>query len=237
MKGRIHSLETMGMVDGPGIRYVIFLQGCPFRCQYCHNPDTWDPRDGKKMDTEEILADLQSYLPYYRHSGGGLTVSGGEPLLQANFVRELFRLCRDHGIHTTLDTAGSVWNEEVEELLDYTDLVLLDLKEMDAKKHHALTGSFNDSVLRFAKQLAARQIPVWIRHVLVPGLTDDPEGLRQLGAFIRDMGNVEKVEILPFHKMGEYKWQQLGISFRLTTVDPPTEQEIAAAYRYLKEKI
>ena len=233
MRGRIHSIETMGTVDGPGIRYVVFLQGCPFRCQYCHNPDTWDAQGGKEVDTEELLADLKSYLPYYRNSGGGLTVSGGEPLLQAKFVRELFHLCREHHIPTALDTAGSVWNQEVEELLNFTDLVLLDLKEMDPRKHHALTGCYNDSVLRFAEHLAARQIPVWIRHVLVPGLTDAPDSLRKLSEFIRHMPNIDRVEFLPFHKMGEYKWQQLGIPFRLAAVDPPTEKELCAAYQYI----
>lgn len=233
MTGRIHSIETMGMVDGPGIRYIVFLKGCPLRCQFCHNPDTWDTNGGKEMSADDILAEIQSYLPYYQASGGGITVSGGEPLLQADFVLDLFRKCKEAGIHTTLDTTGIIWNEKVEKLLSYTDLVLLDLKEMDARKHHSLTGCINTPVLRFARYLDEHHIPVWIRHVLVPGLTDHPDSMRQIGSFLKGMTNVERVELLPFHKMGEYKWRELGIPYALTNVMPPTSQEMNKAYSFL----
>lgn len=215
MEGRIHSVETFGLDDGPGIRFVLFMQGCPLRCQFCHNPDTWHIHDGKLTNSETIFQEAERYLPYYQSSGGGITVSGGEPLLQAAFVRELFMSCKQAGIHTTLDTTGIIWNETVAELLQYTDLVLLDLKEMDEKKHHALTGCMNKSVLQFARFLAEQQIPTWIRHVLVPGITDHPDSLRQMGLFIQGMQNIERVELLPFHKMGEYKWQELGIPYQL----------------------
>ncbi|WP_027416522.1 pyruvate formate-lyase-activating protein [Aneurinibacillus terranovensis] len=237
MVGRVHSIETTGMVDGPGIRYVVFVQGCLMRCQFCHNPDTWDRTGGQVMNSETLFADLLSYLPYYTVSGGGLTVSGGEPLLQADFVKELFEKCRSRGIHTALDTTGIVWNEDVESLLQVTDLILLDLKEMNPEKHRDLTGVYNSSVLQFAERVAERNIPVWIRHVMVPGLTDHPDSLDEMGAFIQAMPNVERVELLPFHKMGEYKWSQLGIPYRLSDVEPPAEEVMRAAYRRLTRYI
>ena len=237
MIGNIHSIETMGMVDGPGIRYVLFTQGCLFRCQYCHNPDTWEKSEGKKIDSDEIVTELKSYLPYYEASGGGITVSGGEALLQAEFVLDLFRKCKEVGIHTALDTTGAVWNDSVVKLLEVTDLVLLDLKEMDAKKHQTLTACNNTSVLNFAKYLAEKNIPVWVRHVLVPGLTDDSQSIRELGMFIQDMKNIERVELLPFHKMGEYKWKQLDIPYLLSEVEPPTEDKVQEAYACLAEYI
>lgn len=235
MEGRIHSVETMGMADGPGIRYVLFMQGCPLRCQFCHNPDTWHLHDGRLADSESLFQEAKKFMPYYRASGGGITVSGGEPLLQAPFVRDLFRACRVAGIHTALDTTGIIWNDAVEELLQYTDLVLLDLKEMDETKHHELTGCLNKPVLQFARYLAEHEIDTWIRHVLVPGLTDHPDSLRQLGAFVSGMKNVQRVELLPFHKMGEYKWKELGVTYQLTDVQPPSEQEVQKAYGYLGE--
>ncbi len=237
MKGRIHSVETMGMTDGPGIRYVLFMQGCPLRCQFCHNPDTWHLQDGRLSDSEALFEEVKTFMPYYRASGGGITVSGGEPTLQASFVCDLFRRCKEAGIHTTLDTTGIIWNEAVEELLQYTDLVLLDLKEMDEAKHHQLTGCLNKPVLRFARYLAEHNIDTWIRHVLVPGLTDDPDSLRQIGTLVSEMQNVKRVELLPFHKMGEYKWQQLGVAYKLTDVQPPSEDEVQVAYGYLGESI
>lgn len=230
MKGRVHSIETMGMLDGPGIRYIAFLQGCVLRCQFCHNPDTWNIQGGELTDSETLLEEIKSYLPYYQASGGGVTVSGGEPLVQASFVLDLFKKCKEAGIHTTLDTTGIIWSPDVEQLLDYTDLVLLDLKEMDPDKHSMLTGCSNTNVLRFARELEKRQVKVWIRHVIVPGLTDELAGLEQIGQFIQGMANVEKVELLPFHKMGEYKWERLGHSYKLSHVSPPTEEEMRAAY-------
>lgn len=233
MKGKIHSIETMGMVDGPGIRFVLFMQGCIFRCQFCHNPDTWDAKGGREIDHEEIIQDLESYLPYYQASGGGITISGGEPLMQAEFILTLFRECRTRGIHTALDTTGTIWNDTVDELLNYTDLVLLDLKEMNNGKHRELTGCYNGNVLSFGQKLSDRNIPVWIRHVLVPGLTDDPTGLKEMGQYVQNMKNVKRLELLPFHKMGEYKWQNLGIPYKLKDVQPPTPDEVSRAYQYL----
>lgn len=233
MEGKIHSVETMGLDDGPGIRFIVFMQGCPLRCQFCHNPDTWHLKDGRLVDTDSIFQEAQKYMPYYRASGGGITVSGGEPLMQAAFVKELFKKCKEAGIHTTLDTTGIIWNDDVEELLQYTDLVLLDLKEMDEKKHHELTGVLNKPVLKFAQYLTEHQISAWIRHVLVPGLTDHPDGLKQIGAFIQNMSNVKRVELLAFHKLGEYKWQELNLPYKLGAVEPPSTQEVQTAYSYL----
>ena len=237
MEGRIHSVETMGLDDGPGIRYVLFMQGCMMRCQFCHNPDTWHINEGRLADSDDIFQEARKFLPYYRASGGGVTVSGGEPLVQAPFVRDLFRACKEAGIHSALDTTGYIWNDTVAEVLQYTDLVLLDLKEMDDQKHFALTTVHNPAVLRFAKHLAEHNIPAWIRHVLVPGLTDDPDSLRQIGAFIKDMPNIERVELLPFHKMGEYKWMELGIPYQLTDVQAATDDEVQMAYGYLGEYV
>ncbi|MGD8189516.1 pyruvate formate-lyase-activating protein [Brevibacillus ginsengisoli] len=241
MEGKIHSVETMGLDDGPGIRYILFMQGCPLRCQFCHNPDTWQLSDGRAVDSMTIFEEAKNYMPYYRASGGGITVSGGEPLMQAAFVKDLFRACKEAGIHTALDTTGMIWNDDVEELLQYTDLVLLDLKEMDEGKHHELTGCLNRSVLQFARYLARHNIPVWIRHVLVPGLTDHPDSIEQIGAFIQPMTNIQRVELLPFHKMGEYKWKELNLHYKLTETEPSSEQEVQQAYallgKYLSKQI
>lgn len=233
MEGKIHSVETMGLDDGPGIRYILFMQGCPLRCQFCHNPDTWHMSEGRTVDSAAIFEEAKKFMPYYRASGGGITVSGGEPLMQAAFVRDLFRACKEAGIHTTLDTTGMIWNDDVEDLLQYTDLVLLDLKEMDERKHHELTGCLNRSVLQFARYLAEHNIPAWIRHVLVPGLTDHPDGLEQIGAFIQPMTNIQRVELLPFHKMGEYKWKELNLSYKLSDTPPATDEEVQQAYALL----
>jgi pyruvate formate lyase activating enzyme len=230
MQGRIHSLETMGLVDGPGIRYVVFLQGCLFRCRFCHNPDTWDRDGGRLVDSEELATEASAYLPYYQASGGGITVSGGEPLLQAGFVLDLFKRAKAIGLDTALDTTGSVWNPLVEELLCFTDLVLLDLKEMDAQKHRTLTGCHNSAVLRFARELEARGIETWARHVLVPGVTDSAEGLLDMGRFVAPMPNVTRVELLPFHKMGEFKWEALARGYTLSATQPPGEEALGEAY-------
>jgi pyruvate formate lyase activating enzyme len=239
MIGNIHSIETFGTVDGPGIRYVVFVQGCLLRCQYCHNADTWEIGTGKTMTVDEIMQDLQSYLPFIESSGGGITVSGGEALLQIDFVTELFKRCKALGIHTTIDSSGgcystsNVFQEKLKELLLYTDLVLLDLKHIDRKKHLTLTGMTNDHILQFARHLSDWHIPVWIRHVLVPGITDDHEDLAHLGEFVRSLTNVEKVEILPYHKLGVYKWKALGLSYPLDKVEPPSDKEVERAYHLI----
>jgi pyruvate formate lyase activating enzyme len=198
MIGNIHSIETFGTVDGPGIRYVVFTQGCLLRCQFCHNADTWEIGTGKQMTVAQIIEDLTSYLPFIESSGGGITVSGGEPLLQIPFLIELFKECQKLGIHTTIDSSGGCYSsaplfqEQLSELLKYTDLILLDLKHINRKKHIKLTGMANDHILEFARLLSERQIPVWIRHVLVPTISDDEQDLQELGDFISTLKNVKK---------------------------------------------
>ncbi|OXM85642.1 pyruvate formate-lyase-activating protein [Paenibacillus rigui] len=238
MKGRIHSLETFGTVDGPGIRFVLFMQGCALQCQFCHNPDTWDTAGGKQVTVDEIVKELEPYLEYYRRSGGGITVTGGEPTLQAGFVAQLFQECkRRYGLHTTLDTSGFCDPEHVAELIDATDLVLLDLKQMNNAKHEALTSQPNERIHRFANELSELGKPVWIRHVLIPGLTDSFEDLYALGAFIGKLQNVQKVELLPYHRMGVYKWQQLNKKYPLEGVPVPSEHEVERAWTIVQTGI
>lgn len=238
IKGRIHSFETFGTVDGPGIRFVIFMQGCPFRCLYCHNPDTWSTDDGSLYSVENVFDKIKRYLPYFENSGGGVTVSGGEPLLQSEFITELFKLCKNEGIHTAIDTNGFVDSKStaVNELLDYTDLILLDIKQIDEAKHKTLTGYSNKSVLEFAKHLDSRKIPVWLRYVVVPGLTDYEPDVKKLNKFISGLSNIQKIELLPFHKMGEYKWTELGIDYTLHDTPPANERDIEKVEKILCPK-
>jgi pyruvate formate lyase activating enzyme len=239
MNGNIHSIETLGTVDGPGIRYVIFTQGCLLRCQFCHNADTWEIGTGKQMSVSEVMDDLVSYLPFIETSGGGITVSGGEPLLQIPFLLELFKECKKAGIHTTIDSSGGCFSnsrhflDQLDELLEYTDLVLLDLKHINRKKHIKLTGMANDHILEFARYLSDRKVPVWVRHVLVPTVTDDSEDLEQLGEFIGTLNNIHKIEILPYHKLGVYKWETLGLEYPLKDIEPPDEDKVDYAYSLL----
>lgn len=239
MYGNIHSIESFGTVDGPGIRYVVFTQGCLLRCQFCHNADTWEIGTGKQMSVKEIIQDLTSYLPFIEASGGGITVTGGEPLLQLPFLLELFKECKKLGIHTTIDSSGGCYStaplfqEQLNEVLKYTDLILLDLKHIDRKKHIGLTGMGNDHILDFARNLSERKLPIWVRHVLVPTVTDDPEDLRKLGEFIGTLENVEKIEILPYHKLGVYKWEALGLDYPLKDVEPPSPAQVDYAYEML----
>jgi pyruvate formate lyase activating enzyme len=243
MHGNIHSIETFGTVDGPGIRYVIFTQGCLLRCQFCHNADTWEIGTGKQMSVEEIINDLNSYLPFIESSGGGITVSGGEPLLQIPFLIELFKECKKLGIHTTIDSSGGCYSsaplfqEQLSELLKYTDLILLDLKHINRKKHIQLTGMANDHIIEFARLLSERQIPVWIRHVLVPTITDDKQDLNELGDFIGTLNNVKKLEILPYHKLGVYKWEALGLDYPLKDIEPPSDEKVEKAYQILTRNL
>jgi pyruvate formate lyase activating enzyme len=243
MNGNIHSIETFGTVDGPGIRYVIFTQGCLLRCQFCHNADTWEIGSGKQMTVDEIMQDLTSYLPFIQSSGGGITVSGGEPLLQIPFLIELFKECKNRGIHTAIDSSGGCYSTapqfqvELNELLTYTDLILLDLKHINRKKHISLTGMGNDHILQFAKLLSDKQIPVWIRHVLVPTISDNDEDLYELGDFIAILQNVKKIEILPYHKLGVYKWEALGLEYPLADIEPPSEDRVKNAYDILSKKV
>ncbi|MBU5443073.1 pyruvate formate-lyase-activating protein [Paenibacillus sp. MSJ-34] len=236
MNGRIHSLETFGTVDGPGIRFVLFMQGCALQCQYCHNPDTWDTTKGTSMSVEEVAAEIEPYLSYYNASGGGLTVSGGEPTLQAPFVSELFReVKRRWGMHTTLDTNGFCEAERAEELLDATDLVLLDIKHIDPNKHLALTAQKIDRTLKFARRLSDSGKKMWIRLVYVPGIHNDERDLIAYGELLGTLHGVEKFEILPYHQMGVYKWEQLGKAYPLAGVPSPADEEIARAYRLIEQ--
>lgn len=235
LEGRIHSIETSGMVDGPGIRYVVFTQGCLLRCQFCHNPDTWELGKGKTMSVQELINDIKDYIPFMKYSGGGVTVTGGEPVLHAEYLTHLFQECKKLEIHTCIDSSGGCFNHSsnflrvLDELLQVTDLILLDLKMLDPDKHRALTGMSNEHILDFAQYLSDRKIPVWIRHVLVPGLTDAEEDLRKLAAFIQTLENVQKIEVLPYHEMGVYKWEHLGLDYTLKGVTPPSEDQVTRA--------
>lgn len=237
--GRIHSVETFGAVDGPGLRYIVFTQGCLLRCQYCHNADTWKIGNGKEMTVQEIIDDLVDYIPFFQASGGGITVSGGEPLLQLDFLIELFKECKKLGIHTTIDSSGGPFSrrpqfmEKLEELMDYTDLILLDLKHIDSVKHKIITGMPNEHILDFAQYLAEINKPIWIRHVLVPTLTDFDEDLNRLADFIKTLPNVQKIEVLPYHKLGVYKWESLGLEYKLKNVDSPSNERVENAKRIL----
>lgn len=229
MKGRIHSIETCGTVDGPGIRYILFTQGCPLRCKYCHNPDTWKPSDGREEDTDSLISDIVRYKSFMQFSGGGVTVSGGEPLLQPDFVKDLFIKCKSNSIHTCLDTSGFISIEKSDPVLDYTDLVLLDIKSHNPDVFKDLTGVPLDPTLAFANHLNERHIPVWIRYVLVPNLTDDPKDIESLAQFLSTLENVERIDILPFHKLGEFKWEQLGYEYALEDTDEPSKDEVQLA--------
>lgn len=234
MKGRIHSLETFGTVDGPGIRFVLFLQGCALKCKFCHNADTWDTTGGTEMTVDEVLAEIEPYLNYYRNSGGGLTVTGGEPTLQAPFVTEVFKAVKEKwGLHTTLDSSGFSETAKAEKLMEVTDLVLLDLKQMDREKHIWLTSQPNDRTLTFAKYLSDHGKKMWIRHVLIPGITDSASHLLEMGEFIGSLHGVEKVEILPYHEMGVYKWEELGKEYPLKGQRSPSDEEVERAYELI----
>ena len=233
MLGKIHSYETFGAADGPGVRFIVFLSGCPFRCAYCHNPDTWARPANFEATAEEVLRRALRYRSYWREEGG-LTVSGGEPMLQAPFVTELFEKCHEAGVNTCLDTAGATFLDDTEnakKLLAVTDTVLLDLKQIDEEKHLALTGRSNAAPIACAKYLAEIGKRVWIRHVLVPGVTDSEDDLLRLGEFIRTLPNVEKVDILPYHVFGVEKWKALGIPYTLEDVEPPTAESVSLARR------
>ena len=227
--GRVHSIQTFGTVDGPGIRYVLFLQGCRLRCKFCHNRDLWDDgNDSQLMTVEDIVADVLKYKAYYASSGGGITVTGGEPLLQTPFVTELFRRCKEEGIHTAIDTAAAVINcdDAFDELLAVTDLFLLDIKHMDPLVHHQLTGVVNHKVLEVAEYLSEKMVPAWIRHVVVPGYTFDDESASAVAEFVSTLNNVEKVELLPFHQMGAHKWSAMDVEYELEEIQALTVDDI-----------
>ena len=235
IRGRIHSFESFGTVDGPGIRFVIFMQGCPLKCKYCHNRDTWNFNGSVEYAIEPVIEKVMRSKPYFDHSNGGVTVSGGEPLGQAEFVLELFKELKKRNIHTALDTAGSYKiTPVIEELLSYTDLVLLDIKHIDNEKCIELTGQSNENEINFAKYLSDKNIPVWIRQVLVPGITNDENDLRKLREFLDTLTNVQKVEILPYHNLGKFKWEKLEQEYPLKNVPAPSQEEIDIAKKILK---
>ena len=238
-KGYIHSLESFGSVDGPGVRYVIFTSGCAMRCQFCHNPDTWNMQSGTPYTADELIAKAVKYRTYWG-SKGGITVSGGEPLLQIDFLTELFQKAKEEGIHTTLDTSGQPFTKEepyfqkFQKLMEVTDLVMLDLKHMDEEQHRMLTGHTNRNILELADYLSDIGKPVWIRHVLVPQRSDEDVYLNRLRDYIRILHNVEKVEILPYHTLGIYKWKELGLTYSLEGIEPPTKERIENANQILE---
>ncbi len=233
--GRIHSIETMGTVDGPGIRFVVFMQGCILKCKYCHNRDTWDASKGTEYSVDDVIKRALRCKTYMNASkDGGITVSGGEPLLQVEFLTELFKILKKKKIHTAIDTAGSLpITDEIKELLKYTDLVLLDIKHIDEEKAINLTGRSNKNELDFARYLSDINKPVWIRQVLVPGYTDDKKDLKKLKYFIDTLNNVQNIEILPYHNMGKYKWINLGDEYELENVVPPSLKAVEKAKNIL----
>ena len=231
IKGNIHSIESCGTVDGPGIRFVIFMQGCPMRCQYCHNPDSWTTNANKLMTVDEIMQKYDGVKEFVQ--SGGITVTGGEPLLQINFVTELFKAAKSKNIHTALDTSGITFNpqntETIDELLKYTDLVLLDIKHINNEEHKKLTGCSNQNILKFAQYLSEKGIPMWIRHVVVKDITLNEEYLTELGKFIKTLKTVKALDVLPYHDMGKIKYENLGIDYPLKDTKPlPRERAIEA---------
>lgn len=224
IKGRIHSYESCGTVDGPGIRFLVFTQGCPLRCQYCHNPDTWNLNSGKEVTSDEVFNEIRKYKSYMKFSNGGVTISGGDPLLQIDFVKDILKKCKDENIHTAIDTSGHAPLDKIKGIIDYTDLFLLDIKAFDRDIFKEITGVYNDNTLKLAKYLSEINKPVWIRYVLVPGLSDNLEDINNLAKFISSLSNVERFEILPFHKMGEYKWEELDYEYKLKNTSSPSEK-------------
>ena len=249
MNGFVHSTESFGTVDGPGVRFVVFLQGCPMRCQYCHNPDTWKMNAGSVRSAQSLIREYERNAAFYR--GGGITVTGGEALMQIDFVLELFTLAKQKQIHTCLDTSGvtyrpgqSNYNQKLDQLMEVTDLVMLDIKHIDPEGHKTLTGHDNAGILAFARYLDEKQIPVWIRHVVVPGITDDKVLLARLGAFLGTLSNIKALDVLPYHIMGVVKYEQLDMPYPLEGVPPATKQQameakkiILAAYWQQRRKL
>ena len=238
MKGRIHSLESFGTVDGPGTRFVVFVQGCPMRCAYCHNPDTWDMDGGTMMEPEEIIEQYEKNRPFYKD--GGLTVTGGEPLMQVDFLIDLFTLAKEHDIHTCIDSSGIAYKEnntafiqKLDKLMPLTDLVMLDIKHIDEEGHRILTGQSGENIKEMARLMSDLGQPMWIRHVLVPERNDRDEYLHALAAFIRELKTVERVEVLPYHTLGIFKWENLGIPYSLEGISPPLPERVAHAKRIL----
>lgn len=238
IQGRIHSVESFGSADGQGVRFLIFLKGCNLRCRYCHNPDTWNPESKDLRTADELLDQAERYRPYWGKDGG-ITVSGGEPLLQIDFLIDLFRKAKQRNISTCIDTAGQPFSRtepffsKFEELMEYTDLLLVDIKHIDPHQHRLLTGKSNENILDMLKYLDEIHQPVWIRHVLVPGITDDDTWLHQTRAFLSSLHNIERIDVLPYHTLGIHKYEALGIPYSLAGVNPPSAERIENARRIL----
>jgi pyruvate formate lyase activating enzyme len=231
MNGKIHSIESFGTVDGPGIRLVVFMQGCPMRCLYCHNPDTWSVNGGREVSAQEIIDEYEKYKEFL--TNGGITITGGEPLMQIDFVTEVFMLAKQKNIHTCLDTSGVTFRsdstEKFDRLMEYTDLILLDIKHIDSLKHKEITSHSNENILAFARYLKEKDIPVWIRHVVVEGYTDNEEDLLELGKFLSSMKNMKALDVLPYHDMGRVKYEKLGLEYPLKDIQPLSKSEAVKA--------
>ena len=240
-KGYIHSIESFGSVDGPGIRFLIFLQGCPMRCQFCHNPDSWAMSKQQEMTADELLDKAERFRSYWGDKGG-ITVSGGEALLQLDFLIELFTKAHGRGINTCLDTSAQPfrrqgeWFDKFETLMHVTDTILLDIKHIRDDEHRKLTRCSNQNILECARYLSDIQKPVWIRHVLVPGITDKDEYLHELADFLSTLQNIERIDVLPYHTLGIFKYEKLGIPYPLDGVEPPTKERIENAKNILGAK-
>lgn len=242
MEGKIHSLESFGTVDGPGVRFVVFMQGCPMRCAYCHNPDTWEVNAGTPMTPEYIIQQYERNLSFYNN--GGLTVTGGEPLMQIDFLIELFTLAYEKDIHTCIDTSGIMFNpentvlmEKLDRLMDLTDLVMLDIKHINPEKHMELTAQPNKRILEFVEYLNKKQITMWIRHVVVPGITDDDNYLYELGYFIGQYKNLKALDVLPYHTMGTAKYEKLGIPYKLKDVPAMDKKKVIEKKKVILEGV
>ena len=241
VKGKVHSFESFALVDGPGVRYCVFLQGCHMRCKYCHNPETWELEGGEEWSAQDLFNKVYRYKNYWgkKEGDGGITVSGGEALLQMEFVTEFFRLAKEKGVHTALDTSANPFKmdpdylEKFDKLMEVTDLFILDIKEMNDAKHKELTGWTNENILNLATYLSDHGEEMWIRHVLVPGLTDDEEGLIELADFIKTLKTVSRVEVLPYHTLGVFKWEKMGVKYPLEGIATPTKEEVKRAEEIL----
>ncbi len=243
MQGRIHSLESFGTVDGPGTRFVVFVQGCPMRCAYCHNPDTWEMNGGTMMEPSYIIEQYERNSAFYKN-GGGLTVTGGEPLMQVDFLIDLFTLAKEKNIHTCIDSSGiafnpnnAAWIEKLDKLMTLTDLGMLDIKHIDPDKHKELTSQPNQHILEFAAYLNEKKIDMWIRHVVVPGITDDDKYLFDLGYFIGQFDNLKALDVLPYHTMGEAKYKKLGISYKLAGVPAMDKDKVVEKKKVILEGV
>lgn len=233
MLGKIHSIETMGALDGPGLRFIVFLQGCPLRCVYCHNPDTWNYSLGSEMDSDEIVKKAKRFAPYFKNKGG-VTLSGGDPLMQSEFCTEIFKKLKENKIHTALDTSGCIFNDNVKKLLEYTDLIILDIKHADSLKFKEITGYEIDNTLALMKYANEKNISLWIRQVIVPGINDKIDDIEQLGDMIKPFHTIEKVELLPYHTMGVKKWIELGLEYKLENIQEPTQEKMDSLKEVLK---